>query len=117
MNYEKEDLLSAISRLRQGITNLNKEGRQRLLASFDVVNKNFEKLFFQLFAGGHAHMKLVDSDDPLKDSTLVLNDEYKKDIVKVSETKRAVSPSARKLAQEKNINLDQITIKGNLIAD
>ena len=66
MNSEKEDLLSAISRLRQGITNLNKEGRQRLLASFDVVNKNFEKLFFQLFAGGHAHMKLVDSEDPLE---------------------------------------------------
>ena len=57
-------------------------------------------------------LELVDSDDPLKDSTLVLNDEYKKDIVKVSETKRAVSPSARKLAQEKNINLDQIKGSG-----
>ena len=66
MNSEKEDLLSAISRLRQAITNLNKEGRQRLLASFDVVNKNFEKLFSKLFAGGHAHMELIDSDDPLK---------------------------------------------------
>jgi len=57
-------------------------------------------------------LELVDSDDPLKDSTLVLNDEYKKDIVKVSETKRAVSPSARKLAQEKNINLYQIKGSG-----
>ena len=57
-------------------------------------------------------IELVHSDDPLKDSTLVLNDEYKKDIVKVSETKRAVSPSARKLAQEKNINLDQIKGSG-----
>ena len=57
-------------------------------------------------------LELVDSNDPLKESTLVLNDEYKKDNVKVSETKRAVSPSARKLAQEKNINLDQIKGSG-----
>ncbi len=36
-----------------------------------------------------------------KESILVLNDEYKKNIAQASETKRAVSPSARKLAQEK----------------
>ena len=57
-------------------------------------------------------LELVDSDDPLKESTLVLNDEYKKDIAKASETKRAVSPSARKLAQEKNINLSQVKGSG-----
>ncbi len=47
-----------------------------------------------------------------KESILVLNDEYKKDIVKVSKTKSAASPSARKLAQEKNINLGQIKGSG-----
>ena len=57
-------------------------------------------------------VELVDSDDPLKGSTLVLNDEYKKDIAKASKTKRAVSPSARKLAQEKNINLSQVKGSG-----
>ena len=57
-------------------------------------------------------LELVDSDDPLKDSTLVLNDEYKKDIIQASEIKKAVSPSARKLAQEKNINLSQVKGSG-----
>ena len=57
-------------------------------------------------------LELVDSDDPLKESTLVLNDEYKKDIAKASEIKKAVSPSARKLAQEKNINLSQVKGSG-----
>ena len=47
-----------------------------------------------------------------KESILVLNDEYKKNIVQASETKRAVSPSARKLAQEKNINLAQVKGSG-----
>ena len=47
-----------------------------------------------------------------KESILVLNDEYKKNIVQASETKRAVSPSARKLAQEKNINLGRVKGSG-----
>ena len=57
-------------------------------------------------------LELVDSDDPLKESTLVLNDEYKKDIAEASEIKKAVSPSARKLAQEKNINLGRVKGSG-----
>ena len=55
---------------------------------------------------------LLLQEEEQKESTLVLNDEYKKDIAKASETKRAVSPSARKLAQEKNINLGRIKGSG-----
>jgi len=55
---------------------------------------------------------LLLQEEEQKESTLVLNDEYKKDIVKVSEIKKAVSPSARKLAQEKNINLGRIKGSG-----
>ena len=35
---ERDDLVEAIKRLRQGIQNLNREARERLLASFEVVN-------------------------------------------------------------------------------
>ena len=55
---------------------------------------------------------LLLQEEEQKESTLVLNDEYKKDIVKVSEIKKSVSPSARKLAQEKNINLAQVKGSG-----
>jgi len=55
---------------------------------------------------------LLLQEEEQKESTLVLNDEYKKDIAKASETKKAVSPSARKLAQEKNINLSQVKGSG-----
>ena len=45
---------------------LNKEGRRRLLSSFNEVNKHFQELFIRLFAGGKAHLTLVDpADDPL----------------------------------------------------
>jgi chromosome segregation protein len=66
LQSEREDLVSAISRLRQGISGLNREGRERLLAAFSEVDTHFQKLFVRLFGGGQAHMELVDSDDPLE---------------------------------------------------
>jgi len=66
LQSEREDLVSAISRLRQGISSLNREGRERLLAAFSEVDTHFQELFVRLFGGGRAHMELVDSDDPLE---------------------------------------------------
>lgn len=62
---ERVDLEEAIARLRQAISSLNKEGRERLLAAFDIVNNHFGELFKSLFGGGEAHLKLTESDDPL----------------------------------------------------
>ncbi len=63
---EKVDLEDAIKTLRSGIASLNKEGRERLLAAFDEVNKNFGTLFTHLFGGGEASLVMVESDDPLE---------------------------------------------------
>ncbi|MDJ1157834.1 chromosome segregation protein SMC [Chelatococcus sp. SYSU_G07232] len=63
---ERDDLVEAIRRLRQAIGNLNREGRERLLAAFDVVNGHFQRLFTTLFGGGTAELTLVDADDPLE---------------------------------------------------
>ena len=63
---EKADLEQAIAKLRSGISNLNREGRERLLKAFDEVNANFTKLFTHLFGGGEARLVLVESDDPLE---------------------------------------------------
>lgn len=63
---ERDDLTEAIRRLRQAIGALNREGRERLLAAFDIVNTQFQRLFGVLFGGGTAELKLVDSEDPLE---------------------------------------------------
>ena len=63
---DQSDLIAAIAKLREAIDTLNKEGRQRLLASYGVVNENFQKLFVQLFGGGKAYLKFTDESDPLK---------------------------------------------------
>jgi chromosome segregation protein len=63
---ERDDLIEAIKRLRQGIHSLNSEARERLLTSFTTVNENFKKLFNELFGGGTAELQLIESDDPLE---------------------------------------------------
>ena len=62
---ERADLDTAVARLRGSIGSLNREGRVRLLAAFDTVNGHFRDLFGTLFAGGAAHLELVEADDPL----------------------------------------------------
>lgn len=66
MNDERQDLMAAIARLREGIDSLNSEGRERLLKAFDVVNGHFGRLFTTLFGGGEASLALTESDDPLE---------------------------------------------------
>ena len=63
---ERDDLTEAIKRLRGAIHTLNQEGRERLVAAFEVVNRHFMELFATLFEGGKAELQLVESDDPLE---------------------------------------------------
>jgi chromosome segregation protein len=66
LTTERDDLVEAIKRLRQGILSLNREARERLLASFEIVNGHFQRLFTRLFGGGNAELQLIESDDPLE---------------------------------------------------
>ncbi|MDX8524471.1 chromosome segregation protein SMC [Mesorhizobium sp. MSK_1335] len=63
---EREDIIEAIRKLRQAIQSLNREGRERLLAAFEVVNSHFQRLFAHLFGGGTAELQLIESEDPLE---------------------------------------------------
>ncbi len=66
LTTERDDLVEAIKKLRLGIQSLNREARERLLASFQLVNKHFQHLFTELFGGGTAELQLIESDDPLE---------------------------------------------------
>jgi chromosome segregation protein len=66
LTTERDDLVEAIKRLRQGIQSLNREARERLLTSFEIVNGHFKRMFVELFGGGEASLHLIESDDPLE---------------------------------------------------
>ena len=65
LSSERDDLVEAIKRLRQGIQSLNREARERLATSFETVNGHFKQLFTTLFGGGEAELKLTETEDPL----------------------------------------------------
>ena len=66
MTAERDDLVEAIARLRQGIAGLNREGRERFVAAFEQVDRHFQELFTKLFGGGKAQLRLTESEDPLE---------------------------------------------------
>jgi chromosome segregation protein len=66
LTTDRADLDGAIQRLRRGIQSLNREGRERLLESFEKVNANFQLLFTKLFEGGEAKLTFTESEDPLE---------------------------------------------------
>ena len=72
LERERADLEEAIAKLRQGVINLNREGRKRLLEAFETVNGHFQRLFKVLFGGGDAELQLVESDDPLESGLEIL---------------------------------------------
>jgi len=66
MEQDREDLVSAILKLKESINELNQKGRERLLEAFEKVNRKFNEVYTKLFNGGNAKLELVDSDDPLE---------------------------------------------------
>ena len=66
IDREREELTTAIARLRGSIGHLNREGRERLSQVFQDVDRHFQQLFTRMFGGGRAHLALVGSDDPLR---------------------------------------------------
>ena len=65
MEKDREDIISAISKLRSSINDLNQKGREKLLDAFEKVNKRFNDVYTKLFNGGTAKLEFVESDDPL----------------------------------------------------
>ena len=66
MEQDRADLVSAITKLKESISELNQKGREKLIDAFDKVNRKFNEVYTKLFNGGSAKLELVDSDDPLE---------------------------------------------------
>ena len=66
MEQDRQDLATAIIKLKESINELNLKGRKRLLEAFEKVNRKFNEVYTKLFNGGNAKLELIDSDDPLE---------------------------------------------------
>ena len=66
MEHERQDLATAIIKLKESINELNQRGREKLLEAFEKINRKFSEVYTKLFNGGNAKLMLVDADDPLE---------------------------------------------------
>jgi len=66
MEQDRQDLVQAITKLKESINELNQKGRERLIEAFEKVNRKFNEVYTKLFNGGNAKLELIDSEDPLE---------------------------------------------------
>ena len=66
MEQDRQDLATAIIKLKESINELNQRGREKLLEAFEKINRKFNEVYTKLFSGGNAKLELVDADDPLE---------------------------------------------------
>ena len=66
MEQDRQDLATAIIKLKESINELNQRGRKKLLEAFEKINRKFNEVYTKLFNGGNAKLELVDADDPLE---------------------------------------------------
>ncbi|HAO98504.1 MAG TPA: chromosome segregation protein SMC, partial [Fibrobacteres bacterium] len=67
-----DDLDRARQGLERAIKKLDKAAREQFLATFAIVQKNFQEVFSSLFEGGEAQLALEENIDPL-DSKIEIN--------------------------------------------
>ncbi|HKP95862.1 MAG TPA: chromosome segregation protein SMC [Fibrobacteria bacterium] len=72
VNKQYTDLEKARLGLEKAIKKLDKVAREQFLATFGVVQKNFQEVFSSLFEGGEAQLALEDNVDPL-DAKIEIN--------------------------------------------
>ncbi len=61
-----EDIRNSQNQLSDLIRRINRESKEKFVATFDAVRANFQELFRKLFGGGRADVYLLDPEDVLE---------------------------------------------------
>nr|MCR5829617.1 chromosome segregation protein SMC [Lachnospiraceae bacterium] len=66
LNSQKEDLIASKESINDIINDLDDKMRKQFAERFDAMNKEFDKVFKELFAGGKGAIELVEDEDILE---------------------------------------------------
>ena len=66
LKKQRDDLVEARESLLRLVEEINKTARERFLATFAMVQDNFQEIFSSLFEGGQAHVSLLEENNPLE---------------------------------------------------
>ncbi len=65
LTAQEADLQESVDILMSTIRKINRTSKQRFLNAFDAINRQFQKVFQELFQGGHAELRLEEGEDVL----------------------------------------------------
>lgn len=66
MCEQRLDLENTVAKLRKVISEMTQTMEQQFKEKFEIINKNFNKVFIELFGGGKAELILTDEDNVLE---------------------------------------------------
>ncbi len=66
MNAQVQDVENSRDSLRSLIHDITSQMRTIFIEQFNIINKNFNEVFIELFGGGYAELKLTEIDDVLE---------------------------------------------------
>ena len=66
MSEQRVDLENTMSKLRKIIVDMTSIMKKQFKEQFEIINKNFDETFKELFGGGNANLKLEDEDNILE---------------------------------------------------
>ena len=66
LSKQKEDLVASKESINEIILDLDEKMRKQFAEQFDAMNKEFDKVFKELFAGGKGAIELVEDEDILE---------------------------------------------------
>jgi chromosome segregation protein len=66
INEQKKDMEVAKEKLRVVIKDITGKMKENFIKQFSLINENFNKVFYELFEGGRAELKLVDENNVLE---------------------------------------------------
>ena len=66
MKTQHDDLVEAEQQLKEIIKDLDESMRKQFIEQFELINKEFDKVFKEMFGGGHGALELAEGEDVLE---------------------------------------------------
>jgi chromosome segregation protein len=66
LTTQRKDIEDGIASTEEALREIKKRSRERFRHAFEEINRNFGRLFLELFGGGRGEMSMIDADDVLE---------------------------------------------------
>ena len=84
LNEQKKDLVDSKTNLQEAISQLNETAEKMFMNTFTIIQKNFDKIYKEIFNGGKGVLKLANPSDSLNSKIEIYSNPKGKKITNIS---------------------------------